>query len=138
MSKKTLDPTRTAEAESLFRAYEEYAKTLRTWFVAYGIGGPVLLLTNEKVQEKIAASGQARTIALFFLLGVVGQVVLAFVNKTALWANYYAELNPHLVTQKRYRFAAWLAEQFWIDFLLDVAALWLFAAATWRVFNIVT
>ena len=35
-----------------FENYAEYAKTLRSWLVAYGIGGPVLFLTNKDAPEK--------------------------------------------------------------------------------------
>ena len=126
------------EAESLFKAYEEYAKTLRTWLVAYGIGGPVLLLTNEAVRGRVVASGSARHIGALFLGAVGAQVGLAFLNKTVLWANYFAQLRPELADTKRYRFASWVAEQYWFDALVDVASLLMFGWATWDAFRIVT
>jgi hypothetical protein len=30
-----------------FEEYSEYAKTLRIWLVAYGVGAPVVILSNE-------------------------------------------------------------------------------------------
>jgi hypothetical protein len=50
-------------ASNLFGDYDRYAKVLRAWFVAYGVGGPVLLLTNEAVRDKIADSRLVRCIA---------------------------------------------------------------------------
>lgn len=41
----------TTNAEHYFQAYAEYSKVLRTWLVAYGIGAPVLLLTNEPLAK---------------------------------------------------------------------------------------
>jgi hypothetical protein len=35
------------DAVGTFQAYAEYNKTLRTWFVAFGIGGPALFLVND-------------------------------------------------------------------------------------------
>lgn len=125
------------DPEIFFKAYEDYGKTLRTWFVAYGIGGPVLLLTNETVRGHIAASGLAHPIGAAFLGAVAAQVVLAFLNKTVLWANYFANLNSELADTRRYRFAAWIAEQYWIDVIIDVLSMVLFGWATWAAFDII-
>src|SRR5437667_8179111 len=84
------------EQRDLFQDYNEFAKALRTWFVAYGIGGPVLLLTNETLRSRIAASGSARYIAAAFLLGVAAQILLAILNKTTLWFCYRAAREPKL------------------------------------------
>ena len=43
------------EIEELYKAYEEHAKTLRTWLVAYGIGAPVVFLTNEQLSKRLLA-----------------------------------------------------------------------------------
>ena len=69
MSKKKVEwtPERT---KAFYKVYEEYSKALRTWFVAFGIGGPVLFLTQQDVSNKIVESGNARTIVLLFLIGV--------------------------------------------------------------------
>ncbi len=75
----------TTDRAEYFAAYEEYSKVLRTWFVAYGIGGPVLLLTNEALAKAIKTSGQGRGLAALFLIGVGLQVVLAAMNKFSMW-----------------------------------------------------
>lgn len=46
----------------LYAVYEEHSKTLRTWLVAYGIGAPVLFITNDKVWKAIASSGSAEEV----------------------------------------------------------------------------
>jgi hypothetical protein len=122
----------------LFDDYNEFAKVLRTWFVAYGIGGPVLLLTNEAVRSKIAASGFARCIAAAFLIGVGSQVLLALINKTALWLCYKAAREPNLRKRPAYRAAEWFAYEFWIDFLADLSSFVFFAWATYQVFMTLT
>lgn len=70
--------------------YREFAKVVRTWFVAWGIGGPVLLMTSRSVQSRFVESGHARAIVVWFLAGVALQVWLAVVNKTAVWLCYDA------------------------------------------------
>jgi len=81
----------TTDREAYFDAYQEYSKVLRTWFVVYGIGGPVLLLTNETLARALKASGEGKCLAAFFLAGVALQVVLAALNKFSMWGIYFGE-----------------------------------------------
>jgi hypothetical protein len=117
-----------------YAAYEEHARTLRTWLVAYGIGGPVLILSQADVWKRLAASGSLRLIAGLFLSGVVLQVILAAINKSAMWACYYGELEPSYQSTRRYKFGRWLSEQYSIDLVVDLAGMCLFAYATYRSF----
>jgi hypothetical protein len=126
------------EQDNLFADYDEFAKVLRTWFVAYGIGGPVLLLTNDKVREKIAASGWSRCIASAFLFGVGLQILLAIFNKSALWFCYLATRHPERSDRLIYRIANWFAYDFWIDFLIDIMSLAALGWATYEAFSILT
>jgi hypothetical protein len=125
-------------ASQLFEAYEEYSKTVRTWLVAYGIGAPVLFLTNEALARTLWKSGQAPRVAFFFLAGVVLQVGLAMLNKNVMWMCYYAEENDKFKAKKAVHFADWLSRQYWIDVVVDFGTLTLFASATWRAFEILT
>jgi hypothetical protein len=115
--------------------YGEHAKVLRTWLVAYGIGAPVLLLTNESVSKAIKASGQGKVIAGCFLLGVALQVLLATFNKNSMWALYYGEENHSSKARSWYKLAYWFSESFWIDLLVDTGTLVLFALASWKGFG---
>lgn len=117
-------------SEELYAVYEGYAQTLRTWFVAYGIGGPVLFLSSDVLREQLVASGWAPTVSILFLMGVVLQVVLAAVNKTAMWGCYYGEIEPGFCGRWQHRTCCWVAKQFWIDLIVDVASLVLFAVGT--------
>lgn len=102
-----------------FEAYEEYSRTLRTWFVAYGIGAPVFLLSNERLWIRLSDSRSALFSCGLFLLGVIVQTGLASLNKCAMWALYYGEENPTFQLRRRYKLADWFSEQFWFDFLCD-------------------
>ncbi len=62
------------DSDDFHKSYDDYARILRTWFVAYGVGGPVLLLTNDNVSEKLESSGRAPEILYSFLIGVALQV----------------------------------------------------------------
>ena len=75
-----------AKADAYFAAYGEYARTLRAWLAAYGVGGPVLLITQKHAREMLLQAGETATVASWFLAGVTFQVGIAFVNK---WMNWY-------------------------------------------------
>jgi hypothetical protein len=122
------------EAPGLYAAYEEHAKTLRTWLVAYGIGAPVLFVSQDALWARIAASGSVRTIAGAFLWGVALQVLLAAINKNAMWACYFGDKHVPYRSTKRYKLAMWVSEQYSIDFVADVATMVLFAWATYQCF----
>ncbi len=117
-----------------FKAYESYAVNLRTWLVAYGIGGPVLFLNQSTVWSQLTAGGRAPVVAGLFLTGVCLQVLLATLNKTVMWVCYYGEVEPVNKAKWYYRWSEWLASAFWIDFLVDLASLAAFAWATTLVF----
>lgn len=93
----------TIDREEYFKAYGEYSKVLRTWFVAYGIGGPVLLLTNETLATSIKTSGQGKALAGLFLSGVGLQVVLAALNKFSMWGIYFGEIKTPFKTTRRHK-----------------------------------
>ena len=122
----------TTDREEYFKAYEEYSKVLRTWFVAYGIGGPLLLLTNETLAKAIKGSGQGKSLAALFLTGVALQVILAALNKVSMWGIYFGEFKNVFKSTRRYKISHWFSEQFWIDLLVDILTIISFAVATWR------
>lgn len=134
---KTAPKDSESKASQYYKVYEEYSKALRTWLVTYGIGAPALFVTNETAAKALKAAPDAKSIALLFFFGVAIQILLASSNKVAMWALYYGETNRSFKRTKKYWVADWISEQFWIDVLVDFAAMVLFAIATWRVFLIV-
>lgn len=128
--------TMTSDREEYFKAYAEYSKVLRTWFVAYGIGAPVLLLTNEGLAKVLKASGESKVLAGFFLVGVALQVLLAALNKCSMWGIYFGEFKDAFRRTRRYKIAHWFSEQFWIDLAIDILTFLAFAVATWRGYRI--
>ena len=130
-----------------FDSYAEYSKTFRSWMVAYGIGGPILLFTGKDAPQALAKSPQLQAIVTLFVLGVGLQIVLALINKWAAWHMYrgaYAlyqheqgdpDGDGHHST-KTYEAWCWINKQSWIDFLVDIGALASFTVATWIVLKI--
>lgn len=111
-----------AEKTLAAERYAEYNKALRTWFVAFGVGGPVILLTNKDVFTTVKDSGQGYSIAILFMSGAALQIIIALINKYSNWYNYYDTTGRG--------FWVLLGKQIWIDLLMDVVSSVCFAWAT--------
>jgi hypothetical protein len=118
-----------------YAAYEEHAKTLRTWLVAYGIGAPVLIVSEDQMWKALASTGVFPLITSLFLSGVALQVILSAANKSAMWACYYGQIEPTFKNSIRHRFGVWLSSRYFIDFCCDILSMALFAAATYFALN---
>lgn len=119
-----------------FSAYLEYNRVFRTWFVAFGVGGPALFLVNDKIATNLAAAGHLRLVVQLFLAGATAQVLGALLNKVANWYVYICTVDPHLKGSRRQRCADWLISQFWIDISIDVATIVSFGAAAWYLMTV--
>jgi hypothetical protein len=121
--------------ESYYANYTEYSKTFRTWLVAYGIGGPALLLTNAAAKT-FAASAHARCIVILFLVGVALQVLGTGINKWAAW-HVYSDMTDASRANGWWS-KAWcrVNKQAWIDVWVDVGAIVAFGIATWMLLGV--
>jgi len=118
------------EVDGHWSNYFEYSKTLRAWLVAYGVGGPVLLATNQAFSNKVILSGRATEIIQWFLLGVALQVFLAFVNKYCAYHQYLGAEEPEHKKTWGFGFWNWVNYYWQIDLVLDLASVIAFAKAT--------
>lgn len=131
-------PSSTKDDSGFYEPYAEFAKNLRTWFLAYGIGVPVLLLTNESIWNIVLQSGSARFLGAVFLAGVAIQIILAIVYKAAMWQLYAGELDPGHKSSWIYKFAHWFSDQFLFEFFMDLFTLGLFGWATIKTLFLIT
>jgi len=113
-----------------YEPYVNFARVLRTWFVAYGIGGPVVLLTGQNVAQAILHGPLARTIGYCFLVGVFFQVFHALLNKAAMWYLYIGEIGLIDKSTRRYQLADRFSECFVFELLFDLGTIFLFGLAT--------
>jgi hypothetical protein len=127
-----------------FSNYAEYSKTFRSWMVAYGIGGPILLLTSKDAPQSIAKSPHLQAIVTLFIVGVGIQIFLALINKWAAWHMYKGAYSKHQKEENdpdgdnhhesvTYKFWKWINRLSWIDFCCDVGAVIVFSIATWLI-----
>jgi hypothetical protein len=120
-----------------FESYAEYNRILRSWFVAFGIGGLALFVVEDKLRDLLIASGETRKVASLLLAGAAAQVTVAFLNKYANWYCYFAEDNAAFQRSRFYAFWSWVTRQFWIDIVLDLLTTGCFLAAIWILFAVI-
>ena len=117
-----------------YKVYEEHMKTLRAWFVAYGVGGPVLFVTQKDFAASLIDSGQSKLVGTLFLLGVLLQALVALLNKWVNWGLYYfdgdATEDETDKPPKLQSFCEDVSSKVWIDIIADVLTLLLFSIAT--------
>lgn len=66
-------------------AYRLHAGTSRAWLVAFGVGIPIFLASNEKVWTAFSNAENSRCITYIFLSGVALQVIQSLMDKYADW-----------------------------------------------------
>jgi hypothetical protein len=131
------EPSKPESKSEFYAPYAEFAKTLRTWFVAYGIGGPVIFLSNDTALLALMKSGRFACIGLLFLLGGAVQVFSALLNKHSMWYLYAGDVYSSNRGKASYKLSSWYADQGWIDVVLDSVTVVLFGLATWVAFSAV-
>ncbi|MBN2062017.1 MAG: hypothetical protein JW882_16530, partial [Deltaproteobacteria bacterium] len=67
----------TTDREEYLKAYSEHAKTLKTWFVGYGIGVVVLFISKDRPWDTMNKSSYATLIYILLFLGVFAQVLIS-------------------------------------------------------------
>ncbi|MGH8373283.1 MAG: hypothetical protein ACRETO_11215 [Gammaproteobacteria bacterium] len=127
-------PRRKPNSDSgFYEPYIQYARTLRAWFVAYGIGVPVLLVSQEFIAKAIIKAGTGELITWLFLIGVAVQVLAAFLYKYSMNYLYFDEFSDELEGTRRLKFAIWLSNAIWLEMLFDVVSIGLFSWGTFLV-----
>ena len=123
-------------AHAYFESYAEYNRILRSWFVAFGIGGLAMFLVEDKLRDALIGSGAARLVIALFLSGVALQILVAGLNKYANWYCYAGEDDAAYQRTTAYRFWSGVARQFIVDIVVDVATALCFFAAIGTLFSV--
>jgi hypothetical protein len=110
-----------------FQNYTDYNKTLRTWFVTFGIAGLALFITKDGALSGLTPVHQ-RCAAYGFMLGAFTQVLVAFINKTGSWYMYAGTASPEMKERRSYQVWEWITGQYWIDIGADLISIGAFAS----------
>jgi hypothetical protein len=137
MSPSSPPPSPPSLKDDYKEAYRYHSSTLRNWYVAFGIGAPVLFLSNEYLWKKIVTSCNFEVIGFTFLLGAVFQVLLAFLDKYASWVGYYERATGDVKSPIIHDIAEWWIKDDFFSIALDLGSLALFSCATFLAFSVV-
>lgn len=132
----TRQETSTRKESGYYAPYQEFARNLRFWFLTYGIGAPVVLLSNENATQALRLAGVLYRVSVLFLVGVCLQVGMAILYKTAMWYLYMGELDATVQGRRIYKLLDWLSESYWLEFFFDIATLAMFAIATYTAMEV--
>ncbi|MEO0964924.1 MAG: hypothetical protein AAFY08_07370 [Planctomycetota bacterium] len=111
-------------------AFANNARTVRSWFLAFGIGAPAIFVTNEGAAIALANSGYAHWVVALFLLGVALQVGQGLLSKHTMMYLFVCEGDPDRQAGRLHGLALWLFEAYWLDLVVDLLTCGLFIAAT--------
>lgn len=120
-----------------YRSYDKFSTTLRNWLIAYGVGGPALLLAEKSILPRIIDTGKAPLLGVLFLGGVLLQVIKSAVYKATSWYAIDYNYVPEKKASWKMKSALWINNNMGIDLLFDLATIGMFIAATILVFVII-
>lgn len=117
------------QSRGYFSSFKEYSASLRTWLIAYGIGGPAIVASQEHLWSGLSNETAARA-GIIFLIGVAFQLLPTAVLKWALWELWIGVDDSARQAKRRWKFAKWASENYWIDLVTDFVSVALYAWAT--------
>jgi len=112
----------------IFEQYWRHASILRSWFIAFGIGGVILFISNPSAFESLSSDFK-KSIIILFLVGVLLQILLALLNKITHWYEYYGEKDKLFQETKRYKWSIIIANTISIDIITDLFTFGFFLTA---------
>ena len=118
-----------------YEPYKNFALSLRAWFIAYGIGAPIIFLSNEGTQKAISNYEGNKFLISLFLTGVVIQIIQALLYKHAMWHLHMGEGNPDYHTKWLYKGSEKITEVYWLEATLDLSTVIVYVLATWHTFK---
>jgi hypothetical protein len=122
-----------SDESGFYGSYIHYARILRAWLVAYGVGVPVLLVSQEFIASAIIRKGTGGLITWLFLAGVAVQIIEIFIYKYSQEYLYHDELGAELKNTRRLALAEWFSNTIWFEIVLDLVSMALFVCGTFLV-----
>lgn len=125
-----------ANENNLREAYRHHSATCRAWLVAFGVGLPIFLASNDKVWNAFSGTPGARGTLYLYLVAVAIQVCVSLVDKYAGWFCLSAIWKLRATDSFTAKVGYLWIEKDWPSFLADLISIALFAYATWRVVQV--
>lgn len=117
--------------------FGKYEKTLRTWFVAFGVGVLVLFFTQPDLRARLVTDPNGFCIGIYFLIGVALQIIESLFYKMITWYPYYRTLEHDRSVHWYYKISDRIHKCYWIDVFFDVLTIMAFSIATIQAYSII-
>ena len=75
--------------------YASFSRNVRAWLIAYGVGAPVLLVSQDSVVTRLSNNPLTPFIAIVFLTGVLVQICSAIFYKGITGKLYMVKRGYH-------------------------------------------
>lgn len=125
------------DSDYYYDSYKEFSWKFRLWVVAFGVSVPAVVLTNEKLLDRIRESSWGIAAIVLCFAGVIIQVLLTWVYKTSMWFGHQ-HLNKYIKKRNKHlRLSSRITHNYCIEFSVDLATLILFLTSTAILFSIV-
>lgn len=118
-----------------YEPYKGFASSLRAWFIAYGIGAPILFLSNDSTRAAISNYEYNHALVLLFLSGVLLQAVEALLYKHAMWHLYMGEEKDSYKNSTLYKLSDKISEAYLLGVFFDIATVIVYGVGTWLAYN---
>ena len=113
--------------------YASFSRNLRGWLIAFGVGAPVLLVSQESVATRLSASPRFEFIVWTFFVGLTSQILAVFFYKMTLGGLYLGEEGQYSKDGRWWKFCYWSYRQQWLELIPDVVTLVAYAVAVYMV-----
>jgi hypothetical protein len=104
--------------------------------IAFGVGLPVFLASNENLWRKFSHAYVARSIAYLFLGGTALQVLVSLIDKYTDWSCLSAVEGLRNTDSIGATVGVWWQKHDWPSILIDIASIVLFGYANYWVLQI--
>lgn len=134
-----LAPKKTTQGKDskdhFFTPYLEHTRTLRTWFVAYGVGGPLLFATQKNLIEKLIDYGCIKVVVILMLVATLIQTVSTWLYKATTYQFYLSEIDQFYYSTWIHKCSIKISKHYyWVIPLADFLTILLLLIATVMVF----
>ncbi|KPK43824.1 MAG: hypothetical protein AMK72_12835 [Planctomycetes bacterium SM23_25] len=130
--------TAAAASDTMFRmkgsdlhpGYVGLARILRVLLISYGLGTPVILLSNGSIFAELREQGNIGAMAVLFGIGVGMQLVAAVPYKIAVRWFHRGELEKKFQRTRRYKLAKRPWALYPLEAVFDLASIGLYVWGT--------
>lgn len=120
------------KASAYFSSHKGFSSALRNWLIAYGIGGPAFIASQQHLWNGIEDS-TALCAGLLFLLGTSTQIAATAFLKWVMWKLWIHDSVPSRKKGFLFCLANFASKSYVVDLVADFVSFSAFMTATFMI-----